>query len=146
MHQSRGVRVSQCRERLPQEPQRLWHGERPFILHQLRQAGPVDQLHRVPAQPGPAADIEDVDDVDVIEPRGQLGLPAKTLHHRGILGELRVKYLERHLALQMQVAHPVYPAESPGSQLVEQFVIVAQRPPKPLLPAGAVLLRDPSHR
>ena len=50
-----------------------------------------------------------------------------------------MQHLERHLALEVQVPHPIHPAEPARAQQREQLVVVAQGPAEPLLPLPAIL-------
>ena len=112
--------------------------QRSLALDQLRQAGPVDQLHRVPQEPRPPGDVEDVDDVRVAELGGELRLTPKALDYLRVLGERGVQHLERHLALEVEVAHPVHPAEAPGPEECQQLVVVAEGTAQPFLPPRPV--------
>ena len=87
------------------------------------------------------ADLVDVDDVGMVEPGGELGLPPEALDHFGVLRPGGVQHLERDLTLEVQVPHPVHPAEPAGPDQLQHLVVVAQRAAEPLLEARAVLVR-----
>ena len=54
-----------------------------------------------------------------------------------------MQHLERDLTLQMQVPHPIDPAEPAGAQQAEQLVVVAQGAAEPLFPPRACPRRRP---
>ena len=84
----------------------------PSRSDQLGQVGSRDVLHRVPDQTAPSSDVVDVDQVGMIEPRCELGLPAEPLDHGGVLNQGGMQHLERDQSFQVQVPHPVHPSEA----------------------------------
>src|SRR5262245_42554055 len=72
------------------------------------------------------------------EPRRELGFTTESLHDFWILRERRIEHLERDLALQVQIAHAVDPAEAAHPQELQQLVVVAERPPETLFPSRAI--------
>ena len=72
----------------------------------------------------------------------ELRFPAEPLHDRRLGGQVRMQHLQRHLALEVQVAHPIHPTEAPRAESLEEFVVVAERAPQALFPVLRVLLGD----
>src|SRR5207302_859341 len=83
------------------------------------------------------------DDARVPQPRRELRLAAEALGHGGIGGERRVEDLDRHVALEPEVARPIHPPESARADFLEQLVIVSQGAPQPSLEARLRQLRRP---
>ena len=104
-----------------------------MALHHLCEVRSRDVFHRIPGQAGAAHNVEDTDDIGMPQPRRELRLAAKALYHPGIGGERRVQDLDRHVALEREVARAVHAPEATGTDLLQQLVVVAQRAPQPSL-------------
>ena len=50
-----------------------------------------------------------------------------------------MQHLERHLPLEVQVAHAIHPAEAARAERLEELVVVAERAAEPLFPVLGVL-------
>ena len=111
--------VLERRQRLAEHPGDAVHRQRALLLHQLGQAQPRHQLHRVPLQPGASGDVVDAHDVGVPQPGCKLRLPPEALYHCRIGGQRRVQHLDGDVALQAEVARPVDAPEPAGANLVE---------------------------
>src|SRR6267378_1548308 len=106
-----------------------------MALHHLREVRSRDVFHRIPGQAGAAHNVEDADDVGMAQPRRELRLAAEALYHPGISGERRMQDLDRHVALEREIARAVHPPETTGTDLLQQLVVVAQCAPEPPLEA-----------
>ena len=96
----------------------------------LGQARARHVFHRVPRESGPAHDVIDADDVGMPESRGELRLAPEAFQDAGIGRQVRVQDLDRHVALQGQIARAIHTAEPTGADLFQQLVVVAERAPQ----------------
>ncbi len=110
-------------------------------MDELRQVHPRHQLHRVPLQPRPAADVVDADDARVAESARELSLAPEPLHDRRISRQRRMEHLHRDVPLEPQVARAIHATETACSDLLEQLVVVAERAPEAPLEPGLRHLR-----
>src|SRR5437879_2388711 len=102
-----------------------------MALHHLCEVRSRDVFHRIPGQAGAAHNVEDTDDIGMPQPRRELRLAAKALYHPGIGGERRVQDLDRHVALEREVARAVHPPETTGTGLLQPRVVIAPCAPEP---------------
>src|SRR5438105_13501217 len=64
------------------------------------------------------------------QPGRELRLAAEALHDAGIGRERRMQDLDRHVALEREIAGAVHAPEATGTDLLQQLVVVAQRAPQ----------------
>src|SRR5205807_9882020 len=67
------------------------------------------------------------------QPGRELRLAAEALHDARIRRERRMQDLDRHVALEREVARAVHAPEATGTDLLQPPVVVAQRAPPPSL-------------
>ena len=96
-------------------------GEVAVDLHELVERVAGDELHRVERRALVHAEVEDLDDVLVVEPRDDVRLALEALEDAGV-GDLGVRELERDLDAQVLVVRAVDGAEAARPELVEERV------------------------
>ncbi len=133
VNQAHAVRVFERRQRLVEQPFGLIERTRPMPLDHLRQTRAGDVLHGIPGEAGAALNVVDAHDVRMPQPRRELRLPTKPLRHARVRGERGMQDLDRHVALEGQVAGAIHPPEAAGADLLEQLVVVAQCAAQPPL-------------
>src|SRR2546427_8990865 len=82
MHQAERVCVLERREPLVDQSDGLIERERSLLVDELRQVSPRNELHGVPLQPRPAADVVNADDARVAQSARELCLASEPLHDR----------------------------------------------------------------
>src|SRR5437870_7487854 len=81
MHQAERVCVLERREPLVDQSDGLIERERSLLVDELRQVSPRNELHGVPLQPRPAADVVNADDARVAQSARELCLAPRSEEH-----------------------------------------------------------------
>ena len=144
MHDAVAVGVVQSAAGLGDDVDRLPDLEVPAVAQQLRAGAARDVLHHdeVLVVAGVKAEVEDLDDVGVDEPRGGERLPAKARHERRIVGQMLGQQLEGHIALETAVEGQVDRRHAADAETALDPVSPGDRrrtshhplPPLPLVP------------
>ena len=86
---------------------------RAVARHQVCHRSAFGQLHRVPRHFTQVIPVEDRDDRRMHELRGQPRFTPEARDGRFVLDDVRVKHLERHLALEREITRAPDAAERP---------------------------------
>ena len=93
-------RVAQLEQDADGDVDRRRPGDLARVAEDPADVAAVDVLHRDEVLGADAAELEDLDDVDVVEQRGELRLADERLDEARVLGEVRQQALERDHALE----------------------------------------------
>jgi hypothetical protein len=121
------VRVGEGVGRLAEEPAHLVDRPTRLMLEELGDVAPSHERHDEVRDAVPLADVVDRHDVGMGELGGRLRLAGESDAERRVVGQLRGKDLDRHEALEPEVAGPVHDGHPAAPDLVLDPVLVAQR-------------------
>jgi hypothetical protein len=107
VHQAAGVRRVQRGRDLADDAEGPGHPQRPSRMQQAVHIVAGHVAHRDVQHPAGLTRIEDRDDVGVVDRRGRPGLPDEPLPERLVLRVVQGQHLERHPAVEPDVAGPV---------------------------------------
>ena len=112
-----------------------------LVAQDLGQRAALHVLHGDEVGARVLAPVVDVDDVGVAEVGGRLGLAAEALDEVGVDGELGEQHLDRHLAVEQQVAGEEHVGHTAAPDpLVDLVAVVDETVASPLLLTGSACL------
>jgi hypothetical protein len=116
------------REHRQHDVDRALHTERPFASDHRGERFAVEKLHRDIRHAVDDAEIIDVDDVRVLEPRGRARLLEKARDRVGVERLVGVEDLQRDALVERRLARLEHSAERPCAELTSKHVRAKRRP------------------
>jgi hypothetical protein len=127
VHDALAVRIAQRARRLGKNPAGLGGGQRPVLEQPVGQRLAAQELHCKICDLASLADAVDRDDVRMLEPRRDPRFAHEPLDERVVEGERERQHLDRHLAVEHELARPVDDGHAAAAELLEHLVFADQR-------------------